>query len=189
MNLLSVDPGLRGCGCALWKNSKLIAATYVSPIKQLTLQDAVDAMAFAVSDSLGATLIQKLVIEFPQTYGGRAAKGDANDLLAIATVVGALQIALGVPTTYVRPREWKGQLKKEVVQARLRNDLSFKELVEEANIVKRNFCYTIKQDGDIGIEKIFPVNSPNVEKVVVKEHSKKKIRRAKLYYMRLPKPA
>ena len=43
--------------------------------------------------------------------------------------------------------------------------------------------------GDIGIEKIFPVNSPNVEKVVVKEHSKKKIRRAKLYYMRLPKPA
>ncbi|MDP2586120.1 MAG: 50S ribosomal protein L19 [Candidatus Levybacteria bacterium] len=42
---------------------------------------------------------------------------------------------------------------------------------------------------DIGVEKIFPIKSPNLEKIVVKEHSKKKIRRAKLYYMRLPKPA
>ena len=53
-----------------------------------------------------------------------------------------------------------------------------------------NQSFTVmKIVGDIGIEKIFPVNSPNVEKVIVKEHSKKKIRRAKLYYMRLPKPA
>ena len=43
--------------------------------------------------------------------------------------------------------------------------------------------------GDVGVEKIFPVNSPNVEKVAIKAHSKKKIRRAKLYYMKLPKPA
>lgn len=46
----------------------------------------------------------------------------------------------------------------------------------------------MKVVGDVGVEKIWPVKSPNVEKVVVKEHSKKKIRRAKLYYMRLPKP-
>lgn len=43
--------------------------------------------------------------------------------------------------------------------------------------------------GDVGVEKIFPIQSPNLEKVVVKTHSKKRIRRAKLYYMRLPKPA
>jgi len=36
----------------------------------------------------------------------------------------------------------------------------------------------------IGVEKIWPVNSVNLEKVVVKAHSKKKIRRAKLYYLR-----
>lgn len=42
--------------------------------------------------------------------------------------------------------------------------------------------------GDVGVEKIFPIKSPNIEKVDVKAHSKKKIRRAKLYYMRLPKP-
>lgn len=47
----------------------------------------------------------------------------------------------------------------------------------------------MKTVGDIGVEKIFPVKSPNVEKVQVKAHSKKKIRRAKLYYMRIPKRA
>ncbi|MBS3107805.1 DNA topoisomerase (ATP-hydrolyzing) subunit B [Candidatus Woesearchaeota archaeon] len=33
-------------------------------------------------------------------------------------------------------------------------NLSFKELVEEFNQGKRNFCYTIKSDGSIGIEEI-----------------------------------
>ena len=53
-----------------------------------------------------------------------------------------------------------------------------------------NQSFTVmKVVGDVGVEKIFPIMSPNVEKVEVKAHSKKKIRRAKLYYMRLPKPA
>lgn len=52
-----------------------------------------------------------------------------------------------------------------------------------------NKSFTVmKIVGDIGVEKIFPIKSPNVEKVEVKERSKKKIRRAKLYYMRLSKP-
>jgi large subunit ribosomal protein L19 len=53
-----------------------------------------------------------------------------------------------------------------------------------------NKSFTVmKIVGDVGVEKIFPIQSPNVEKVELKAHSKKKIRRAKLYYMRLPKPA
>jgi len=52
-----------------------------------------------------------------------------------------------------------------------------------------NKSFTVmKIVGDVGVEKIFPINSPNLEKIEVKSHSKKKIRRAKLYYMRLPKP-
>lgn len=52
-----------------------------------------------------------------------------------------------------------------------------------------NKSFTVQKIvGDVGVEKIFPVKSPNVEKVVVKEHSKKRVRRAKLYYLRLPKP-
>ncbi len=48
-----------------------------------------------------------------------------------------------------------------------------------------NKTFTVrKMVGDIAVERIFPVLSPSIEKVVVKAHSKKKIRRAKLYYLR-----
>lgn len=53
-----------------------------------------------------------------------------------------------------------------------------------------NKSFTVQKIvGDVGVEKIFPIKSPNLEKIEVKAHSKKKIRRAKLYYMRLPKLA
>lgn len=38
--------------------------------------------------------------------------------------------------------------------------------------------------GDVAVEKIWPVGSPNIQKVVVKAHSKKRVRHAKLYYLR-----
>lgn len=41
-----------------------------------------------------------------------------------------------------------------------------------------------KMVGEIAVEKIFPLKSPNIEKVVVKAHSKDRIRRAKLFYLR-----
>jgi large subunit ribosomal protein L19 len=53
-----------------------------------------------------------------------------------------------------------------------------------------NKSFTVmKIVGDVGVEKIFPIKSPNLEKIQVKSHSKKRIMRSKLYYMRLPKPA
>ncbi|MEK7534357.1 MAG: 50S ribosomal protein L19 [Patescibacteria group bacterium] len=36
---------------------------------------------------------------------------------------------------------------------------------------------------DVLVERIWPFISPNIEKVVVKEHPKKKVKRAKLYYL------
>jgi len=53
-----------------------------------------------------------------------------------------------------------------------------------------NKSFTVmKIVGDIGVEKIFPIKSPNLDKIEIKAHSKKKVMRSKLYYMRLPKPA
>jgi len=51
-----------------------------------------------------------------------------------------------------------------------------------------NKMFTVRKlVGDVAVEKIFPVNSPSIEKVEIKAHSKKKIRRAKLYYLRVKK--
>jgi large subunit ribosomal protein L19 len=41
--------------------------------------------------------------------------------------------------------------------------------------------------GDVAVEKIWPISSPNVQKVDVKKHSKTRVRRAKLYYLRKAK--
>ncbi len=51
-----------------------------------------------------------------------------------------------------------------------------------------NKMFTVRKlVGDVAVERIFPVNSPNIEKAVVKAHSKKKIRRSKLYHLRSSK--
>jgi len=51
-----------------------------------------------------------------------------------------------------------------------------------------NKMFTVqKLVGDISVERIWPVNSPNIEKVEVKEKPKRRVRRAKLNYLRVPK--
>lgn len=48
-----------------------------------------------------------------------------------------------------------------------------------------NRMFTVRKVvGDVAVERIFPVNSPNIEKVDVKGHIKEKVRRAKLYFLR-----
>lgn len=51
-----------------------------------------------------------------------------------------------------------------------------------------NKMFTVKKMvGDVSVERIWPIKSPNIEKVEIKAHSKKKIRRAKLNYLKTPK--
>lgn len=51
-----------------------------------------------------------------------------------------------------------------------------------------NKTFTVqKLVGDIGVERIWPVNSPNIEKVEVKEKPKRRVRRAKLNHLKVPK--
>ena len=48
-----------------------------------------------------------------------------------------------------------------------------------------NKSFTVRKlVGRIAVEKIFPISSPNIEKVTIKEHPKKKVTRAKFYYLR-----
>ncbi len=48
-----------------------------------------------------------------------------------------------------------------------------------------NKSFTVRKVvGNVAVERIWPLSSPNIEKVDVKSHSKKKIRRAKLTYLR-----
>ena len=51
-----------------------------------------------------------------------------------------------------------------------------------------NKTFTVqKMVGNIGVERIWHIISPNIEKVEIKEHSKKRVKRAKLFNLRVPK--
>ncbi|HUQ84953.1 MAG TPA: 50S ribosomal protein L19 [Candidatus Limnocylindrales bacterium] len=51
-----------------------------------------------------------------------------------------------------------------------------------------NKMFTVqKKVGTFTVERIWPVNSPNLSLIEVAEHSKKKIRRAVLNYLKAPK--
>ncbi len=51
-----------------------------------------------------------------------------------------------------------------------------------------NKSFTVqKMVGDVAVERIWPVASPLIQKVEVKAHSKKRVKRAKLYNLRVAK--
>ncbi|HET9946554.1 MAG TPA: 50S ribosomal protein L19 [Patescibacteria group bacterium] len=45
-----------------------------------------------------------------------------------------------------------------------------------------------KMVGEIAVERIWPIGSPLIEKVEVKAHAKKRVKRAKLYNLQKPRP-
>lgn len=59
----------------------------------------------------------------------------------------------------------------------------YKGVVIQRNAVGNNETFTVrKMSNGIGVERIFPINSPNIEKIVVDTYGK--VRRAKLFYLR-----
>lgn len=136
---VSVDPGLRGCGVAVFKGTELIWASY---IRSLNKEDrgpkAWYAMAMEVEDVLrgqfkdlfieGGLMDAAFVFEVPQIYRGAQLKGDPDDLLQLvgveAWVAGLLRACRVVG---YRPREWKGQVPKDVHVRRIENTLTDEE--------------------------------------------------------------
>lgn len=128
--LLAVDPGVRGCGASIWWPDKgLHVACYVANLPPTSSTNAYWSMADAALERLGHHKFSEVAIEFPQTYRGRAAKGDANDLLQVAAVVGALCARFGRQSkiTLYRPAEWKGQTPKSISASRTLSKLSEEE--------------------------------------------------------------
>lgn len=117
--MLSVDPGIRGCGVALWESAakRLVSCAYVKN-PALTGEGPVEAarMAGAIYTLNAKNDVSFLALEWPQVYRVGKQKGDNNDLLPLAGVQAAL-VALfplaGVGV--VRPHAWKGQVPKDVM--------------------------------------------------------------------------
>ncbi len=52
-----------------------------------------------------------------------------------------------------------------------------------------NKSFTVqKMVGDVAVERIWPIASPLIESVEVKQKAKKRVKRAKLYNLQVPRP-
>jgi hypothetical protein len=127
-HLVSLDPGLRGCGVAWWHASgNLTHVAYLrNPVKKC---DGPAALMGYDSVVLYDNRPDYFISEVPQVYRAGASKGDPDDLIQLAGVVGVFS-ALFSATTYtgVKPREWKGQVPKDVHHARLVKTLTPEDL-------------------------------------------------------------
>lgn len=112
--IVSIDPGVQHHGIAYWYNGVLRHAWLQPSHTSLPKSPLV-----AVSE---------LVIEIPQTYGGRSAKGDTNDLIDLAFAAGFIARRINAASVVkMRPREWKGQVPKKIMIERVRSKLKPEE--------------------------------------------------------------
>ena len=59
----------------------------------------------------------------------------------------------------------------------------YQGVVIQRNSIGTNQTFTVRKiSNGIGVERIFPINSPNIEKIEINNHGK--VRRAKLFYLR-----
>lgn len=141
MLLLAVDPGVRACGVALFEDEQLVAADWVRT-KEEALPKAADALATAVgrwAQRAGSGFPDYVVIERPKVYENREHEVDKDDLISLAIVAGAVWEGLAGfarDGEFVLPREWKGQVPKDVHNARVMKHLE----PEERAIVHRVKC-------------------------------------------------
>lgn len=120
--IVAVDPGLRGCGVAIFERTELAAAAYVRNPVEGSGPAAWLGVAVAVREWLsGRTpLSAALVLEKPQVYRAGQSKGDPGDLIELAGVDGAIAgIRSWSSATAYLPRVWKGQVPKEIHHARI----------------------------------------------------------------------
>lgn len=130
MNTLSVDPGLHACGVAVWDDrNQLLWAGYVKNPNGVEFYSMVTAVC--VSSNKHACAATKLVIELPQVYVRTRSKGDPNDLISLSVLVGAFVGRFGGSDPFgyklYKPQEWKGQVPKDIMSARIASRLTDEE--------------------------------------------------------------
>lgn len=130
--IISIDPGLHACGLAIFheKTKQLVHAELVKNVTSKDLAELIFHMGWRVQNALEDTGLEGLghiyVIELPQVYRGSLQKGDPNDLVALGAVVGSILALCETdrPRVLYKPREWKGQVPKDIMVKRIISKLS-----------------------------------------------------------------
>ena len=121
MILLAVDPGIRGCGVAIFAGTDLARAGYVkNECKSGNGPREAAMMAWKIQAWAELYEIGGIAVEWPQVYRSAKLRGDPNDLLPLSAVAGALAALFpDAQVSATRPAEWKGQMPKDICHARV----------------------------------------------------------------------
>lgn len=113
-------------GLALWsEENKLIRAWLAR--STTTPKDNIGERWRSVIKAVGTGNVETLIIEYPQIY--RMSRGDNNDLLNLATVIGGIiQSFTEANVIRLLPHQWKGNEKKETLTLKIQTKLSLEEL-------------------------------------------------------------
>ena len=121
--IISLDPGVKKAGVAVFHDKKLTEAWLAHGKNwQDTAQN--------VKSHFIACYSAELVMEKPQVYVQSKLKGDPDDLIGLALMAGCVagMLSAGVKSVYLYfPRQWKGQVPKNIMTARTKEKLSDEE--------------------------------------------------------------
>lgn len=141
MMTIGIDPGFREMGCSVFRGTELIAAQLIeNPTKKGHDYKAAKSMFWALVDYLkhegvtgtsnylmyGEPLDINMCIEAPQVYRASLQKGDPNILVALAGFSYTMATLAENPILY-KPKEWKGNLPKEIMLNRIEAKLTTAE--------------------------------------------------------------
>lgn len=133
MKIVAIDPGFRDCGVAVFDKGLLqhcdhvkCSATALVEAVQFT-ETARSVVDYIKSLNVGNSF--DLVIEYPQQYARSPAPRESVQKLVgvIGSLVSQFHQAtggLGVKVSTYKPREWKGQVPKDVMFNRIISRLS-----------------------------------------------------------------
>ena len=101
--LVAIDPGKHASGIAVFRDRVLEAVYYTKDTDVLSWLFAPDV---------------RVIVEVPQVYSYERSKGDPNDLVDLAFAAGRMTRDFE-HVDVVRPKQWKGQLPKDVHHQRV----------------------------------------------------------------------
>jgi hypothetical protein len=125
MRILTIDPGLAGCGVAASNEKQIERALYVA-CEATAFEERLDEMPARLLEGFGGSF-DLLLIEFPQTYGGRASRGDTNDLLRLCGMASVLfrhGAQFAAKRNFVAPSAWKSNVDSDICVQRAQMRLS-----------------------------------------------------------------
>jgi len=117
---ITIDPGVRGCGLAVWRSGGLAFAAYLP--RDTRPGPSCVAMGRALDHALAGRVWSAGAVEWPVQRHGAAhyvRRSDISDLTAVAAVCAYVLSQHGAEVLTPLPERWKGQVPKHIHTARV----------------------------------------------------------------------